>query len=208
MTTPTRQRIFEIAEELLLEGRRPTQQLVRERMGSGSLTTINRALNEWWSSLSQRLEQSTKGYDIPEPVVRLSSRLWTETLAYARREHSLQRAELEKSLALLQTDLNTERSQHSLQLKELNQLINEVRQRNNTLEKQVETLRKALQESQDECFHLAHDQTKITLNDSSEELLEARVRLQLQQEQIELLSHKNQMLINENAELRLRLARG
>jgi len=205
MTTLVRQKIFEIAEELLREGTRPTQQLVRERMGSGSLTTINRALNEWWASLSQRLDQRTEGFDLPEPVIRLSNRLWTESLAYARREYDVRRQEAVEANNRLQDELNKTRSEHSEQLKELNTLINALRQQNTELEAAATELKTALSKSEDECFRLSREQNRILTQGSNEELLEARVRLQLQQEQIETLNDKNQTLISENAELRLKL---
>lgn len=205
MTTPVRQKIFEIAEELLREGSRPTQQLVRERLGSGSLTTINRALNEWWASLSQRLDQQTQGFDLPEPVIRLSNRLWTESLAYARREYDIRHHEADLTNTRLQDELNKARSAHSEQLKELNALINDLRQRNTELETSAAELKTALSKSEDECFRLSREQTRISSIGNGDDLLEARVRLQLQQEQIDTLNNKNQMLISENAELRLRL---
>ncbi|MCD8513030.1 MAG: DNA-binding protein [Nitrincola sp.] len=51
----THQAVFKAADALLEKGVRPTQQNVREVIGSGSITTINKALGDWWASLSERL---------------------------------------------------------------------------------------------------------------------------------------------------------
>lgn len=206
MTTDTRQKIFEAAESLLQEGKRPTQQLVRERVGSGSLTTINRALNEWWESLSQRLTQQSQGYDLPEPVIRLSNRLWTESLGYARREFLNQSEAIKSETESLRQELLRERQEHSQQLKELNSLLHQQQKRYSALEAELAGVRIALNEAQEECFRLTRDKSKIDVAAPSEELLASRVRIEMQQEQIQSLTDKNQKLISENAELRLKLA--
>lgn len=206
MTTDTRQKIFEAAESLLQEGKRPTQQLVRERVGSGSLTTINRALNEWWESLSQRLTQQSQGYDLPEPVIRLSNRLWTESLGYARREFLNQSEAIKSETESLRQELLRERQEHSQQLKELNSLLHQQQKRYSALEAELAGVRIALNEAQEECFRLTRDKSKIDVTAPSEELLASRVRIEMQQEQIQSLTDKNQKLISENAELRLKLA--
>src|SRR5690349_14146348 len=69
----THSRVIEVADQLLEEGVRPTQQNVRERLGSGSLTTINRALNDWWHTLAQRISRRNEHPELPEPVLTLAN---------------------------------------------------------------------------------------------------------------------------------------
>jgi NACalpha-BTF3-like transcription factor len=81
----TRDKVFEAADLILLEGGKPTQQNVREKIGVGSISTINSALNEWWSSLSQRMNAAQQESDLPEPVLRVAEQLWGQALGYSER---------------------------------------------------------------------------------------------------------------------------
>lgn len=212
MTSVIRGKIFETAEELLKEGKRPTQQLVRERIGSGSLTTINKGLNEWWASLSQRIAQSDQGLDLPEPILRLSQRLWTESIGYARREFTARAQAREQEHAALESQLLEERSAFSEKLKELNDQTIQQQKTNRALDQQLKEIRQELQQSQDECYRLTRNQglmhdTNSSSDSSHDALLEARVRLQIQEEQMSLLFDKNQKLILENAELKLKYSK-
>ena len=209
MTSIIRNKVFETAEELLREGKRPTQQLVRERIGSGSLTTINKGLNEWWSSLSQRMTQSDQGLDLPEPILRLSQRLWTESIGYARREFTARAQIREQEHAALESQMLEERRAFSEKLKELNDQTIQQQKTNRALEQQLKEMQQELQQSQDECYRLTRNQglmndANTSSNTTQEALLEARVRLQIQEEQMSLLFDKNQKLILENAELKLK----
>jgi len=205
MTTITRQRIFDAAESLLQEGKRPTQQLVRERIGSGSLTTINRALNEWWESLSQRLSQQNQGYDLPEPVIRHSNRLWNESLGYARREYLRQVELIEAETEKLRQDSLSERQEYARQIKELSDILGQQQKKATRLEAELLETKESLSQAQEEYFLLSRDQSRISQVGGNEELLQAQARIQVQQEHIQALTDKNQKLISENAELRLKL---
>ena len=85
----------EVADQLLMEGARPTQQNVRERMGSGSITTINKALNVWWKELGERLKTNTSHPMLPDPVAESASKLWLQALAYAEKHLEERRTALE-----------------------------------------------------------------------------------------------------------------
>ncbi|WP_067864755.1 DNA-binding protein [Neptuniibacter marinus] len=84
------------ADILLQEGIRPTQQNVRERMGCGSITTINKALNAWWQELGERLKVNTSHPMLPDPVAESASKLWLQALAYAEKELEVRRDNLER----------------------------------------------------------------------------------------------------------------
>lgn len=91
----TQERAKETADALLQEGVRPTQQNVRARMGCGSITTINKALNAWWQELGERLKVSTSHPMLPDPVAESASKLWLQALAYAEKELEQRRLSLE-----------------------------------------------------------------------------------------------------------------
>lgn len=56
----TEPEIFEAADSLLAQGLRPTIERVRQRLGRGSPNTVNRVLDDWWATLSQRITQKTQ----------------------------------------------------------------------------------------------------------------------------------------------------
>ncbi|MFW1676476.1 DNA-binding protein [Pontibacter sp. JAM-7] len=85
------------ADELLFEGIRPTQQNVRERLGSGSITTINKALNSWWQELGERLKANSTHPMIPDPVAETASKLWHQAVAYADARLEEEKLALEQS---------------------------------------------------------------------------------------------------------------
>lgn len=84
------------ADALLQEGIRPTQQNVRERMGSGSITTINKALNVWWQELGERMKANTSHPMLPDPVAESASKLWLQAIAYAEKRLESRRLDLER----------------------------------------------------------------------------------------------------------------
>jgi hypothetical protein len=86
------------ADELLARGQRPTQQAVRELIGTGSITTINHALNYWWSNLSKRLTRQSEHPELPDPVITAASKLWDQALQYSHAALKEQRLEIEQIL--------------------------------------------------------------------------------------------------------------
>lgn len=48
--------VFKAADSLLAQGLRPTIERVRHELGRGSPNTVNRLLDLWWQSLSQRIK--------------------------------------------------------------------------------------------------------------------------------------------------------
>ena len=91
--------VFEAADALLAEGKRPTIERVRLKIGRGSPNTVSPMLERWFATLGERLVGSTSirpaGND-PDGMpagVRNAARLLWET---ARREaEEIQRAEME-----------------------------------------------------------------------------------------------------------------
>ncbi len=92
--------VLRAADDLVLEGLRPTIDRVRVRLGRGSPNTIQEHLDTWWTKLGGRL-RDIPGQEIPglpEPVSRALAGLWNQALFSAResldqslnaREHAL-----------------------------------------------------------------------------------------------------------------------
>jgi hypothetical protein len=78
--------VWRAADELVLEGLRPTIDRVRVRLGRGSPNTIQEYLDTWWTKLGSRLKdipgQELPG--IPEPISRALQGLWNQALLSAR----------------------------------------------------------------------------------------------------------------------------
>lgn len=83
------------ATELLKEGVKPTQQNVRERIGIGSITTINKALNEWWQDLGAELKQHQEAPGLPGDVAERMQELWGCAVSAANSALEERRVELE-----------------------------------------------------------------------------------------------------------------
>jgi hypothetical protein len=102
--------VFEAADALLAEGKRPTIERVRLKIGRGSPNTVSPMLERWFATLGERLVGSTAGSTSRRPAgndpdgmpvgVRNAAKLLWET---ARREaEEVQRGELESVRAELQ----------------------------------------------------------------------------------------------------------
>lgn len=71
-------------DELLAAGGRPTVEKVREILGRGSMTTINKFLNTWWADLSERVAAFEKRPAVPDPLADLIANAWSAALELAR----------------------------------------------------------------------------------------------------------------------------
>ena len=102
--------VFTAADALLAEGKRPTIERVRQKIGRGSPNTVSPMLEKWFATLGERLVGSTAGSASGQPAgndpggmpagVRNAARLLWET---ARREaEEVQRGELKSVRADLQ----------------------------------------------------------------------------------------------------------
>jgi hypothetical protein len=90
--------VFRAADELLVQGDRPTIDRVRMRLGRGSPNTINDHLDDWWAKLGARL-RDVPGHEfpqLPERVAQALQHLWNEALdgAHAVLRETLSQREL------------------------------------------------------------------------------------------------------------------
>lgn len=98
-TDNTRLLTKQAADELLADGQRPTVANVRHRIGRGSASTINAALQEWWAELSQRLAQARSRPDVPAPLADAMSQLWAAALEQAHNALADYRHEADRKVA-------------------------------------------------------------------------------------------------------------
>ncbi|PPC79388.1 hypothetical protein C4K68_00280 [Pokkaliibacter plantistimulans] len=128
----TYERVLEVADELLAKGIKPTQQTVREHLGKGSLTTINKALNDWWQLLGNKVAEPAIP-DLPEPLIKSVRQLWQDALFYSRDQLSVRAKEIEKEHQLRQRQLEAEKEQWQAQLKSMESRLQGVLEQNEAL---------------------------------------------------------------------------
>lgn len=111
--------VFCAADELLVEGHRPTIDRVRMRLGRGSPNTINDHLDAWWARLGSRLRDlpGREFPQLPERIARALQHLWNEALEGAHEtlqgtliQHEQALAKQEEALQIREREL-TEREQ-------------------------------------------------------------------------------------------------
>ncbi len=100
----TRADVFRTADELLVDGHRPTIDRVRMRLGRGSPNTINEHLDAWWTQLGARLRDlpGREFPQLPERVAHALQRLWNEALEGAH--EALQATVLEREQTIAQRE--------------------------------------------------------------------------------------------------------
>jgi len=219
----TADRVLEVADRLLEQGIRPTQQNVREQIGSGSISTINRALNEWWQQLGVRLRENRERPDLPEPVLEGANRLWQQALGYADHVYKERKTELDERYKAIQAEAQAAKSYASDELDLL-------REQNTRLLAERELAVNAQQDLRQQILQLESDvirlngekselerevkQHVLMLDRSSpmpsvgldtQELIELKVALRLSQEECSRLETSQQRLTDENALLRKQL---
>lgn len=137
----TKELVYIAAEELLSEGIKPSQQLVREKIGKGSATTIHRALNEWWVDLGKRLKyQDEKDNGIPVQVQRALDDLWAASCKQAAIK---QQEDQKKFLAQLRTEkaiLSDEKQLFTERTEKLSEQLEKAYDRIDKLQNELESL--------------------------------------------------------------------
>jgi hypothetical protein len=106
--------VFGAADELLIEGHRPTIDRVRMRLGRGSPNTINDHLDAWWARLGARLRDvpGREFPQLPERVAASLQRLWNDALEGAHEALKSTIEGREQSLAERESALEARQAQH------------------------------------------------------------------------------------------------
>ncbi|MBY4677216.1 DNA-binding protein [Marinobacterium arenosum] len=221
-TSDTYQRTFEVADALMEQGIRPTQQKVREKLGSGSISTINKALGDWWQQLGQRLRDQRTVPGLPDPVAETASKLWQQALGYAERSYKEQseafarQVQQQSDAALEQarqarSDADGLRNQNERLLRENAELLTERREQQDQirqLEEQLIQLNAKDAEQQRElkqqALILERGQAPASASalPEGEGLLQLKVELKVREHRITELQARVAQLEDENRTLR------
>lgn len=173
----TSDKVQSAADTLLAQGKRPTQQAVRDLLGTGSITTINHALNLWWANLAKRVNHQSDYPALPDPVVTAASKLWDQALVYAQASLEKQRVALEqefeqqqiiesKQLVEVQAQLHSLQTQSNRLLEANEQLI----EQKNSLAEKIHELESSLIQSTAHCDELkrTNKQQQILLDNQTQ----------------------------------------
>ncbi|MFT5721832.1 MAG: hypothetical protein ACI9W6_002148 [Motiliproteus sp.] len=125
MKSDTYSRVFEVADSLLAEGVRPTQQNVRDRLGKGSLSTIHKALGEWWQTLGQRLQRGRDYPDLPDGLSEMMISWWQNAVDRSRREFEGQQDQAQRQLKAVRV---SHRDEIELQQTRLSEVLDKLSQ--------------------------------------------------------------------------------
>jgi hypothetical protein len=103
----TQEDVFRTADELLVDGHRPTIDRVRMKLGRGSPNTINDHLDAWWAKLGSRLRDlpDRQFPQLPERVANTLQGLWNEALECAHEALAAATVTQEARWAALEKDL-------------------------------------------------------------------------------------------------------
>ncbi len=139
MKSDTYNLALQAADKLLLSGVRPTQQNIRDELGKGSISTIHRALTDWWQALGPRVLEKQQTPGLPDSVSGAMIELWKLAMGEAQQQLVTQaeqvRAELKKSKQQLDAEsrqnvqlVQTLNNQLTATYERLTQLDDELRQ--------------------------------------------------------------------------------
>lgn len=217
MKSNTQELAKKAADELLKEGVRPTQQNVRARMGSGSITTINKALSAWWSELGERLKVNSQHPMIPDPVAESASKLWVQALAYAEKHLEERRDELEREYSKLKRESSSGRTEDQAELKELRSQCLRLLQESEKSQSYKHELQHKLVESENGLLRLQSENEGLVRQVKQlealgsqgdlEEFIELKVLSRSLKDENKRLNKQIDMLVTEKSALMLEIAR-
>lgn len=172
--------VFGAADELLLEGNRPTIDRVRMRLGRGSPNTINEHLDAWWLKLGARLRDipGREFPDLPDPVANALQSLWNVAIDSAHAALNGRAVARETALAEREAALEGRESQIAEQERlsmvrsvALEDSLTLAREQLTATQQRADRLEVALQAREAEC-----DRGRQRVDVVEQELREVRVR--------------------------------
>jgi len=169
--TPTQERIFAIADQLVASGQRPTLAAVRKALGGGSYTTLQQAMSEWKAA---RQEKQASRPEAPPPAVaeRMSDAamsVWQVALEVANTRLSAERHELEQTRLTLEAER-----------REAAELADRLAAEVDGLQAKLEALEKTLSEERATAMQMANE---ASAQKAAFEATIAQMQKQLQEQQ-------------------------
>lgn len=217
----TYERVFSAADQLLEQGVRPTQQKIREQLGSGSISTINKALGDWWQQLGQRMKDQRSVPGLPEPVSDTAQKLWQQALGYAERSFKEQSEQYAAQLQAKSDEVQLQAQEafqqadvlrsHNERLMQENELLMAERRDQECRVRELESdvvaltggsvdLKRELK--QQEILLKNNRLSDISKVEYSDELIQLKVDVKVKERALEQFGARVAQLENENSQLR------
>ena len=133
----TKEQVFNAADSLLDEGTAATVQNVRDRIGSGSFTTISSHLAEWKDAHAGQVPANLP--DIPEKVNAAFRQVWATAARTAQEDMDTQRQALEA----MRREMEQDKAEAEGEIERLEQALEEVIERSERQAEELEQERKA-----------------------------------------------------------------
>ena len=124
------------AEELLMEGQWPTVSTVREKLGTGSNTTINNELKLWRNAFLENLRKSKHRPSCPEVLTHATDKIWGIACEEAERIFNKEKNEMvekEESIKKHLEKMEEEINELNFLTKKNESRIKELEEQNNIL---------------------------------------------------------------------------
>jgi len=133
----TQEQVYEAASELMDEGTAPTVQSVRERIGSGSYTTITPLLNQWREEHAKSTPANVP--DIPEAVQAAFGKVWRTASLSAQAELDTER----KALEAMRREMEREQADMAAEIDRLERALEEATQSGERIAQELKEAREA-----------------------------------------------------------------
>jgi chromosome segregation ATPase len=181
----TQEQVLEAAQALLEEGITPTVAAVRERLGSGSYTTISAHLAEW---RSQNTQAPANIPEMPERVRTALNQVWAQAAAAAQEGLETQRQALEA----MRRELDKERADMGAEIERLERAQEQAQEQIEHLRASFTEAQTTNREAQAQLLELKVENARLGERASSAEGRGAELREQVQglQQQLAELAGK------------------
>ncbi|MCK5725220.1 MAG: DNA-binding protein [Thiotrichaceae bacterium] len=116
----TPEKAKQVAGELLRRGVQPTWRIIREILGTGSASTLQNAVNLYWSELGAHLDNLEKRPELPKNLVKDFNNLWDKALQISEKKLEKRLSDAFEKAKEIEITVNKEKEALSAQLLEAN----------------------------------------------------------------------------------------
>ena len=172
----TKQQVFDTASALRDEGILPTVSAVRERLGTGSFSTVGNHLSAWKAEVAN--QEVAEIPDIPDAVQSVFQQVWAAAAKAAQKDVETQRQAMEA----MRRELEKEKSEMTKEIQRLEQNLDSAAEKTKLAEDNLNTVQQSMQEKDSQLTELRIDNARL-----DERVKGAEGRVVEMKEQIEAL---------------------
>jgi chromosome segregation ATPase len=149
----SKEQVYEVAAALRDEGIAPTVQIIRERLGTGSFSTISSGLSAWKVENANRISVNIPS--MPDKVQVAFQQAWASATRRAQQDVEAERQALEA----MRKEIDKDRAEMAAEINRLETELEETRNREGTM-------RTALEQARQECETAEHQFTKLRIENA------------------------------------------